>query len=212
MKSKRAGSHASDVARKVRRARRRFFRIDDFEGPRGAVDRELCRLVEAGELRRIRNGLYWRGPKTLLGMSPPSLEELLDELLGKDVYGWAGTTAANRLGLTSQVAGRTQVAVCGRPPRDLPTLHFVQRAGRRGRAEAGLSPVEIAVLEVLEDFEDLVEQPSAAQDRIRELMLASVVRADALEQAAVSESRRVRERLAPLLDEVRAATHAPVSA
>lgn len=151
--ARRTGSQASQVAGAVLRARRRFFRIDDFEGSRAAVDRELCRLVAAGELRRIRNGLYWRGPKTMLGIAPPALDELLEELLGGCTYGPAGLSAANAFGLTSQVPGRDEIAVTGRPPRDLPTVRFVQRSGRRGRQSARLRPEEVGFLEILNDLE-----------------------------------------------------------
>lgn len=126
---------------------------------------------------------------------------MLAELLGGDTYGWAGTTAANMLGLTSQVAGRTTVAVVGRPPRDLPTIHFVSRAGRRARAVAKLRPVEIALLEVLDDYDDLVEQPEDARRQLLDLLTSGTLRPTALRRAAATEPRHVRERLEPLLDE-----------
>lgn len=196
----------------VLRARRRFFRLDDFNGPRPAVDRELCRLVAAGELRRIRNGLYWRGPKTLLGMAYPTTDELLAQLLAGCTYGPAGLSAANELGLTTQVPARTTVAVVGRPPRDLPTLRFVQRAGCRGRQAAGLLPAEIAVLEALTDADDLLEDPAQLGARFEQLVAADAVRPDALRQAATTEPRRVRDRLDVLLDQVDVGRGEPVPA
>lgn len=190
--ARRTGSQASQVAGAVLRARRRFFRIGDFEGSRAAVDRELCRLVAAGELRRIRNGLYWRGPKTMLGIAPPALDELLEELVGGCAYGPAGLSAANAFGLTSQVPGRDEIAVTGRPPRDLPTVRFVQRSGRRGRQSARLRPEEVGFLEILHDFEDVVEDPSSALRRLSFLLEEGTVRRDALLAASQTEPPRVR--------------------
>lgn len=187
------GSQASKVSQRVLGARRRFFKVDDFDGlSPAAVDRELCRLAAAGELRRVRKGLYWRGPRTMLGIAPPPLELLLEEVVGHHAYGPAGLSAANSLGLTSQVAAREQVAVTGRAPQDLPTVHFVQRAGRRGRQVARLRPQEIGFLEVLDDFHEVVDDPSAALQRLSELLDGGAVRRDALLVAARTEPPHVR--------------------
>ncbi|TVR32301.1 MAG: hypothetical protein EA388_12205 [Nitriliruptor sp.] len=180
------------MAGAVLRARRRFFRVDDFDGSRAAVDRELCRLVAAGELRRVRNGLYWRGPRTMLGIAPPTLDELLEELVGEYVYGPAGASAANAFGLTSQVPARNEVAVTGRPPRDLPTVRFVQRAGRRGRQAARLRPAEVGFLEILNDFDEVVEDASSALQHLSRLLDGDTIRRDALLEAARTEPPRVR--------------------
>jgi len=201
------GSKASQVAGAVMRARRRFFRVDDFEGSRAAVDRELCRLVAAGELRRVRNGLYWRGPQTMLGIAPPTLDEILEEIVGGYVYGPAGVSAANAFGLTSQVPGRSEVAVTGRPPRDLPTVRFVQRAGRRGRQAARLRPPEVGFLEILNDFDEVVEDPSSAVLRLSRLLDDGTVRRDALLEAARTEPLRVRRAVQHLADHDLQAAH-----
>lgn len=192
-------STAAVVAAKVKRARRRFFRRTDFAGPHGAVDRELSRLVGDGHLVRIKRGLYWKGPQTMLGMAPPRDHELLHEVLQGQTYGWTGTSAANRLGLTSQVPGRVQVAVVGRPPRDLDVFEFVQRSGHRERAAARLTPVEVAVLEVLADFEELVESKSAAWERLTALVESGQVRRDALRRVLIDERPIVREHAEALL-------------
>ena len=197
---RRTGSQASQVAGAVMRARRRFFRVGDFAGSRSAVDRELCRLVAAGELRRIRNGLYWRGPKTMLGIAAPTREELLEELIGGHTYGPAGFSAANAFGLTSQVPGREQIAVTGRPPRDLPTIRFVQRTGRRGRQSARLHPTEVGFLEILNDFDEVVEEPAHALQRLKELVENGTVRREALLAAAHTEPPRVRHTLRHLVE------------
>jgi len=199
---RRHGSTASAVAGTVLRARRRFIRPADFRGPRAAVDRELCRLAAAGELHRVRNGLYWRGSKTMLGMAPPELGDLLEELVGEYTYGWSGFSAANHLGLTTQVPSRVEVAVVGRPPRDLPLVSFVQRAGRRGRSRARLSQSEVAALEVLEAFDDLVDDPDAAVRRLADLVATGALRRDALKVAAASEPPAVQARLQQVLDAV----------
>lgn len=199
MARRRKGSVAASVAEDVQHAQRRFFRAEDFAGPRLTVERELSRLVAAGDLLRVRNGLYWCGPRTALGIAPPREDELLDELLAGCTYGPAGYSAANLLGATTQVPGRTEIAVTGRPPRDLPTIAFRQRAGRRQRSELGLRPVEIALLELCGDWDDLVEEPDRAEVQIRRLLHEGAVRDDKLAAALVTEPPVVRCRVHQLV-------------
>lgn len=185
------------VADQVGRARRRFFEPSDFAAPVAAADRALCRLETEGELVRVRKGLYWRGRKTILGMAPPSTAQVLAYLLEDVTYGPSSYSAANLLGLTSQVPARETVAVTGRPPRDLDAVRFTQRSGRRGRNRQRLNAAEIAVLEVLEDWDDLVEVPAAvATNRLRTLIDRGAIRPDALVRAAATEPAVVRDGLA----------------
>lgn len=136
----------------------------------------------------------------MLGIDPPGLEELLEELVGGCAYGPAGVSAANAFGLTSQVPGRDHVAVAGRPPRDLPTVRFVQRSGRRGRNAARLRPEEVGFLELLNDFADVVDEPVAALDRLSALLDDGAIRADALLAASQTEPPRVRRAVRHLVE------------
>lgn len=187
------GARAGQIERQVLHTHDRFLRASDLEGlTRAAAGRKLRRLAASGELRRIRKGLYWRGPKTMFGIAPPPLDILVEHLVGDSVYGPAGVSAANSLGLTSQVSARYQVAVNRRAPQGLPTVHFVQRAGRRGRQSARLRPHEVALLEVLSDFHEVVDDPESALRRLLTLLDEGAFRRDALLVAAGTEPARVR--------------------
>jgi hypothetical protein len=128
-------------------------------------------------------------------MTPPATSQILCHLLKGVSYGPSSYGAANALGHTSQVPARTVIAVCGRPPRDLDSVavHFAEHGGRRGLNRQPLNGTEIAVLEVLESWEDLVEiGEDSAWRRLRSMIDAASVRADALASVARTEPKVVR--------------------
>jgi len=187
-------STAAVVTRRVFAARNRFFKVGDFGGSHSAVARTLSRLLNDGELVRIRRGLYWRGMKTPLGMSYPSATATLEAVYGKaSGFGPARLDAANLLGLTTQVGARPTFAV----PYEVDGLamRLVSRPRRTGRALNRLTFYEVALLEVLGDWERVVDIPTTdAIARLASLVGCSI-RADAVVAAAMTESARVRERL-----------------
>src|SRR5438128_79545 len=87
----------------VLRSRDRFWRPREIAGAASTVQHLLADLTRAGELRRVRRGLYWRGTKTPLGMSPPSTATLAAEVAKGKGVGPAGLSAANMLRLSTQV-------------------------------------------------------------------------------------------------------------
>jgi hypothetical protein len=193
-------SVAPEVRKKVLASRGRFWRPDDFDGAPDAVAQALSRLTRAGDLRRIRRGLYWRGAPTRLGMAPPPPDRLADEVAGSPGIGPAGRSAALALGLSTQVARRETIAVPGRAPRNPGAVHIVSRAASTKRRDERLRPAEIALLEVLRDWDALVEVPTReAVDRIARLAGTGAIRVDRLVRASATEPPRVRERLRRLL-------------
>jgi hypothetical protein len=189
------------VSRKVRRARNRFFRRDDFEGSRSAIEKALSRLVADGELIRVRNGLYWRGVETPFGMAPPNPREVVHALGDKAPIGPAGLSAANFLGLTTQVPRVPVYAAPGTMP-DVERIRIVRRDGRRGEARraARLTEREIALLEVLDVWEDVVEMPaSEAVDKLSTRLRDDPEGTDRLVRSAEHEPARGRVRLRWLL-------------
>jgi len=190
----------------------RFWAVDDFHdlgaAPR-SIDRALLRLAQAKKLRRVHHGLYWRGRPTVFGMTGP--DDLLVAARVADVagIGLAGLSAANDLGLTTQVPGRTLVAVPRRAPQPLPTVRFVDRAGRRARAVQRLNPTEVALLEVLGDWDQVVDAPADAHERLLDVVRSGAVRPLKLAAASFTEPAAVRSRLKALLadaDQVEAAS------
>lgn len=195
-------STSEKVARGVRRARNRFFRRDDFDGSRVAVEKALSRLVADGELIRVRNGLYWRGVKTPLGMAPPNPREVVRALAGRAPIGPAGLSAANLLGLSTQVPRLPIYAAPGAMP-DVDRIRIVRRDGRRGEARraARVTESEVAFLEVLDAWVDVVELPARdAVDRLSEKLHNDPEGTDRLVRAAEHEPARGRVRLRSLLE------------
>ena len=196
-------SVAPEVRKRVVHSRDRFWRPEDFTGSPDAVAKALSRLAHVGELRRVRRGLYWRGAPTRLGMAPPPSDRLVHEVIDAPGTGPAGWSAGLALGLSTQVPRRETIAVPGRPPRDPGTLKFVSRAASAKRRDERLRPHEVALLEVLRDWDTFVEVPTgAAVERIAGLADSGALRLDRIVRASATEPPRVRERLRRLLDAI----------
>src|SRR5438552_1777811 len=116
---------APEVRKRVLHSQDRFWSPADFNGSPDAVAQTLGRLTRAGELRRVRRGLYWRGTPTRLGMAPPSPGRLAEEVVGGSGTGPAGWSAALALGLSTQVPRRETIAVPGRAPHNPSAVRFV---------------------------------------------------------------------------------------
>jgi len=167
---------------------RSFVAIRDVDGPRSAVESAFSRLASAGDVLRVRKGLYWKGTTTPLGMTPPGAEEVALELGGPG-SGPAGVAAAQWLGLTLQVPSTFLAAVPGRAPSPCPGVRFTQRP--IDRLLHSLTPAEVAVLEVLRAGPPVVETPwEELPDVIARLAASGSVRLDALDEAAATEPHR----------------------
>lgn len=89
-------------------------------GSRAAVDQALSRLARKEELIRVCQGVYVRPIQTRFGSRPPSVEKVLASLstLWGETIVPCGGTAANALGLTTQVPVRSVYLTSG-PNRNL---------------------------------------------------------------------------------------------
>jgi hypothetical protein len=199
-----SSSTAATVREKVLASRDRFWRPEDFSGySPDAVTHALGRLERRRELHRVRRGLYWRGTPTPLGMAPPPVSHLAKALAPSRGSGPAGLSAALLLGLSTQVPRRESIAVLARAPENTEMLRFVSRAAATGRRSASLRPTEVALLEVLRDWDALVESPTdEATRRIAGLMGSGEIRPDRLASASSTEPAPVRRRLRDLLANV----------
>jgi Transcriptional regulator, AbiEi antitoxin len=197
----RVESIASTVRRRVLASGDRIWRTEEFEGSRDAVQAELRRLVRAGELERLRRGVYWRGRKTRFGMTAADQVRALSEVLGKQAtIGAAGWYAASLLGLSTQVSPRRVLAMTARPPAGFNYLQMIDRSQRIGRHDARLSSLEVTMLEAIEGWEKYVEaKPERAVGRFLEMIGDGSVRVAKLVAAAKTEPAVVRERLKWLL-------------
>jgi hypothetical protein len=202
MTGKKDKTVAAGVRDSILASRDRFWKPESFEGIAPSVDKALSRLAQAGELRRIRRGLYWRGSSTPFGMAPPSAKRLTKELVGTRGVGPAKGSAALALGLSTHVPRNDIVAVPGRVPTGRTgNVSFVSRSASSKRLEERLRPVEVALLEVLRDWERYVEASAPeALDRIAQLMDEGSIRVDRVVRASETEPARSRERLRSLLN------------
>lgn len=163
-----------------------FLRRKDFPGGDRAVESALSRLAADGELVRVRKGLYYRGKRTRFGMTRPStLEAAL--AVGGPGAGPSGVAAAQMLGLTTQVPATVEVAVPGPTPEPMRGVRF--RSRPYSRRERRLTPIEVAVLEVLRDPQAAEATWPQIARRIRELADQGVIRATVLAAAAADEPR-----------------------
>jgi hypothetical protein len=190
------------VTSAVRAGGQRGWSTADFpQFPASAVTATLRRLAKNGELRPIRHGLYWRGEKYRFGMGLPDSIALARSLTRSVGVGWAGLSASNVLGLTTQVPAAETIAVPGPAPRPTPGVRFLSRSSKHLRATAELNPLEVALLEVLSDWTRVIDV--AVTDAVE--ILAGVVsdgsvRPDRLVVAAAGERGPTRDRLRKVLE------------
>ncbi|NHE67809.1 hypothetical protein G9U53_26245 [Rhodococcus sp. D-46] len=188
------------VREKILASSERFWRPNDLSGVPKTISNVLSELVREGELERVRRGLYWRGVKTPLGMSPPPEAALVSELLGTQRgVGPAGLSAASALRLSTQVPRFQQIAVPCRVPVGDFRVKFSGRNSSSGRAAANLTGLEVAFLEVLRDLSVSELDASSSRRRLDEVLTSDLVRPAKLAAAASTEPAAVRARLSAML-------------
>lgn len=133
-----------------------FISTADLPGYPRAVECEMSRLAAAGEVIRVRKGLYWKGPRTRVGMPAPRPAAVALEVAGPG-SGPAGLSAAHALGLSTQVPAVEVVAVPGRAPSPVRGARFAARSIER--RIHGLRPMEVALIEVLRAGPSVIEAP-----------------------------------------------------
>lgn len=192
---------ASQARDQILRSKNRFWTPGDFTMPESTTLHILGDLTRRNELRRVKRGLYWRGITSPLGMAPPSPEQIVHELSPGPGVGPSGLYAANLLRLSTQIPRQAEYALPKRLPSAPHTIHFVSRAARTGRKTAGLSPLEVALLETLERWNSVVESsPAEATQRLRRMLNKGELRGERLARAARTEPAAVRARLKDLLE------------
>jgi hypothetical protein len=194
---------APTIRARITKAGDHFWRpedFDDLDNP-NAVDQALADLHAAGELRRIRRGLYWRGRRTAFGMAPPPATAIIEQITGLTYgIGPSGYSAALALGLSTQVPRVETFALPVRTPTGLPEgIKVVSRSARRGRLDAKLRPKEVAWLEIAGSWRDHLSDPADADDRFKALLDSGEIRPDRIAAAAYTEPRAVKETIASLL-------------
>ena len=88
----------------------RVYRREDFTPWSASVDRHLKALVDAGDLKKLRYGLYYYPKKLAFGEAPASERELLQAFLRTDRFVVTSPNLYNQLGLgTTQLYNKRVV-------------------------------------------------------------------------------------------------------
>jgi hypothetical protein len=174
-----------------------FIRNADVPGPRAAVNTALSRLARAGNLVRVRNGLYWKGVTSRFGTGRPGLLDAAIAADGNDGAGPSGWSAAHALGLSTQLPATPEVAVAG----PVPSFEGVRFHKRNNLARRNLGFWEIALLEVLRSYPAYAEVGlDEVATRVRSLSAEGKVRFPFLKSAARTErSPALRRNLAAVI-------------
>ncbi len=177
-----------------------YFTTADVPGTPGAVDSALSRLAgQDGPIQRVRKGVYWRkGTPTRFGTARPDPVQVALVAAGAGA-GPAGASAANAVGLSTQVPRRPHIAVVGRAPKG---LRGVQITARSNAHRVLLSPTEVAVLESVRDFDRYAEIPwQRARQRLRKHATDGTIDLTKLAIVAGHErSAGLRDRIANLVN------------
>ena len=177
-----------------------YFTTTDVPGTPASVDSVLSRLAGPdGPIQRVRQGVYWRkGAPTRFGSAKPDPAQIALVAAGAGA-GPAGASAANSVGLSTQVPRQPHVAVVGRAPKG---LHGVRITARANPHRVLLTPTEVAVLESVRDFDRYAEIPwPRARQRLRRLAADGTIDLEKLADVARHErSAGLRDRFADLVD------------
>lgn len=207
-------SNAAKIRKKVLTSQNRFWGADEFQGDRKLISKTLGRLTDAGELKRLRRGLYWRGP------AAPDPEQALNRLSGCPAIGPAAESAVSLM-IGEEGKPPLTLSIPERAPTGTPdNMIVIDRSSHWARRYRRLNRWEIALLEALDQY------PKTSSKR-REKLDASIpgivsdspdrFRSAKLAAAAETESAAVRAGLIALFNQIgeerRAATiEAPFSA
>jgi hypothetical protein len=184
----------------------KFVRVSDFDPTKAvAVMKALSRMSASGELERVSKGVYYVPRSTLLGQSQPAASSVAEKVL-KGKSRPIGTSAANLLGLSTQVPARDQIVIYGQAKVDSRVLRPKRRKGSPGATET-LANADAAVLEVLRDRGRFSELDDADTVDVLKSVLARLLKLEPqrlrqLVNVALSEPPRARAMLGAFLEEI----------
>ena len=176
-----------------------YFTTSDVPGTTGSVDSMLSRLAASdGPIQRVRQGVYWRrSAPTRFGSARPDPAQAAIVAAGPGA-GPGGASAANSVGLSTQVPRQPQVAVVGRAPKGLIGVRVIARSNPH---RVLLSPTEVAVLEGVREFDRYADVPwPQARRRLRRLAADGKIDLVKIADVAAHErSAGLRDRIADLV-------------
>lgn len=180
-----------------------LLRVADFpHASAGAVSQAFSRLESSGMLERVARGVYYAPKQTLLGRSQPAATAVVRKVLAGHTRPH-GVSAANLLGLSTQVAAKPELVVYGQSNVEESLVRTTRRKGKRSSG-GQLAPEHAAVLEVLRDggrFSELSEKETLNQ--LRKVLLCDSNNLRGLVTATMNEPPRVRAMLGALLEDLK---------
>jgi hypothetical protein len=174
----------------------RYWSLADFgDFSATAVAHALSRLAAAGELQRVRKGLYYRSKQTVLGPSLPSASAMVSLTVTAPLHP-SGLTAGTSLGLSTQNPMRPEFATASAAVPSA-VANAVVHTGRP-RSRLDLDAADAALFELLRDrarYSDL--SPDETVNRLVRL-ISDRKHFERLAKAALDEPPRVRAMLGAL--------------
>lgn len=142
------------------------YRRRDLAGLSTNLDRHLKKLVDEGELRKLRRGLYYRPRNTRWGKLPPEEKEMLRKFLGTDKFVSYSLGDFNGLGMGTTQLYFDQIVLNqkrhGRLLLGKRDFFFQRRANVPKRFTK-----EIFLVEMLNNMKKLAEDHDKVLNRIR---------------------------------------------
>lgn len=124
-----------------------FLRVASLPGSRTAARQALVRATRAGTLINVARGVYYKGEPTRYGSTRPAEADIVAALLGDRGVGPSGHSAARAWGVTTQVPSVTRLAAI----KNSAALHGFEVESRANLRRATLSPLEVALLELMRE-------------------------------------------------------------
>lgn len=178
-----------------------FVRPESLPGTRAAASCAVSRAAKSGGLVQIRRGLYYKATPTRYGVAKPPPLEVALEVLGRKGVGPTGHSAARAFGLTTQIPATPELAVAGPLPTSVAGVRLHRRNNMMRR---DLGYHEVALLELLRDWDELVEGGwSALVAAVKQGVDEKRLRLGPLERTVASEHHpKTRALFAALLAEL----------
>lgn len=150
------------------------FTYDEFDVPvekTAALIKALNRMVEAGQIRRLSKGRFYKPRKTEFGELKPEIYQVVKDLLedkGKPTGYLTGYLAYNKLGLTTQVPATVQIGTNQDKKamkRGMYKITFIKQPNR-------ITKENIPLLRILDAVRYIKDIPGTTMDKATARLLA----------------------------------------
>src|SRR6267378_1732181 len=145
----------------------RVYRREDLVQWSASVDRHLKSLVDRGDLKKLRYGLYYCPKRLSFGEVPASEHELVQAFLKTDHFVVTSPNLYNQLGLGTTQLYNKRVVYNQKRHGTFPLGNRMVTFERRINVPRQLSP-EFLLVDLVNELGDLAEDRDAVLSRVRE--------------------------------------------